>query len=211
MAAQQRAISEACRQRGWELVDVVRDDGVSGKDLNRPGVQNALKRVAVGEVDGLVTSRLDRLSRSLVDAAHLLAWFDRAGAALVAVDLGIDTSTASGRLVASVMASVAEWERTVISSRTREAAAVRRSRGSKMGREGVRDQRPEIAARIAAERAAGRTWQAIADGLNADGVSTVRGGTRWRVSSVQSAAGYVRPAAPPAASALPALPRRRLR
>jgi DNA invertase Pin-like site-specific DNA recombinase len=208
LTAQERAIRDACRQRGWQLVEVLRDDGASGKDLNRPGIQEALRRIAAGDARGLVTAKLDRLSRSLVDAAHLLAWFDRANAALVAVDLGIDTSTTSGRLVASVMAAVAEWERSTISARTRDAAAVRRAAGGRMGRPSVRDTRPDIAARIAAGRAAGLTWQAIADQLNRDAVPTVRGGSEWRVSSVQSAAGYIRPPSAAVPATLPAISRR---
>jgi DNA invertase Pin-like site-specific DNA recombinase len=211
LAAQERSIRQACEQRGWTLVDVIHDDGASGKDLGRPGVRAALQQVADGEVSALVTSRLDRLTRSLVDAASLLAWFDEAGAALVAVDLGIDTSTPSGRLVASVMASVAQWERETIAARTKDAAAVRRERGDRMGRPGVRDTNPGLADRIASARGAGRTWQSIADELNADGIPTVRQGSCWRVSSVQTAAGYVRPSGTHrvTATALPGIPRRR--
>lgn len=90
------------------------------------------------------------------------------------------------------MAGVAEWEREQISSRTLDAAAEPHAAGKKMGRAGVRDTNPEFAERIRSERAAGSTWQAIADRLDADGVPTVRGGSQWRVSAVQSAAGYVR-------------------
>jgi hypothetical protein len=68
---------------------------------------------------------------------------------------------------------------------------------------------PDVAARIRLERDAGATWQAIADGLNDDDVPTVRGGTHWRVSSVQAAAGYVRPPAQPKRVNLPDVPRRR--
>jgi hypothetical protein len=70
---------------------------------------------------------------------------------------------------------------------------------------------PEIAARIDRQRREGATWQAIADALTAEGVPTVRGGTRWRVSAVQSAAGYVRPPARAKRVDLPDAPRRRSR
>jgi len=59
------------------------------------------------------------------------------------------------------------------------------------------------------QREAGWTYQAIADGLNADGVPTVRGGTLWRPSAVQAAAGYVRRAAPRKAPELPEVKRKR--
>lgn len=209
LAAQEQAVRAECERRGWELVNLVRDEGASGKSLDRPGVQSVLARLAAGEAEGLVVAKLDRLTRSLADLVHLLDWSDRVRVFLAALDLGLDTSTPSGRLVASVMASVGEWERSVIAQRTRDAASVRRERGERMGRAGVRDSAPQVAERIARLRAAGSTWQAIADGLNADGVPTVRGGSAWRVSAVQSAAGYVRPAARARRVELPEPVRRR--
>lgn len=209
LAAQEGAIRAHCERSGWDLVDVVHDDGASAKDLQRPGLRLALERIAAGEATGLVASRLDRLSRSVVDFASLMAWCDDAGCSLVAIDMGIDTSSAAGRLVASVVAAVAAWERESIAQRTRDAASVRRAQGGVMGLPGVRDTRPEIAARIVEERLAGRSLRAIADGLNADQIPTIRGGKVWRDSSVQSAAGYIRPPSARRASELPALPRRR--
>ena len=209
LAAQEAAIRHHCERNGWELVDLVHDDGVSAKDLKRPGLRHALERIASGEVAGLVAAKLDRLSRSVVDFATLMTWMDDAGASLVALDMGIDTSTAAGRLVANVMAAVAEWERDTIAARTRDAAAVRRTQGGVMGLPGVRDSRPDLAYRIALERQAGSTWQAIADRLNAERVPTIRDGALWRVSAVQSAAGYLRPPRARQNADLPALPRRR--
>lgn len=207
--AQRSAIHAAAEREGWNLVDVIVDEGRSAKSLDRPGLLEAVERVARGEANTIAVSKLDRLTRSLVGLADLLEWGERVGAGIVALDLGLDTSTSTGRLIARVMASVGEWEREQISDRTRAAAEVRRSRGQQMGREGVRDTRPEIAARIARERAAGRTWQAIADGLNADGVPTVRGGAAWRVSAVQAAGGYRRPTARSKRVELPSPSRRR--
>lgn len=209
IAAQEATIRDYCQRNGVALVGIVRDEGLSGKDMTRPGLAALLERLVAGEASGLIAAKLDRLSRSTMDFANLMAWADRGGFALVAVDLGIDTTTAAGRLVATVMAAVAQWEREAISTRTLEAAAVKRGRGENMGRPGVRDTSPALTARIFAERAAGSTWQRIADRLNAEGVPTIRGGIEWRVSAVQSAAGYVRPPARAKSTALPELPRRR--
>lgn len=191
-------------------LDVI-DEAESAKDLNRPGIRDVLQRLANGEADALVVSKLDRLTRSTLDLAELLVWADRTGIRLIVKDLGVDTSTATGRLVAGIMGQVAEWEREQIAARTRDAAAERRKLGLKMGREGVRDTNPDLAIRIERERASGATWQAIADGLNRDKIATVRGGAEWRVSSVQSAAGYVRPAARARRVDLPEPSRRRAR
>jgi DNA invertase Pin-like site-specific DNA recombinase len=189
--AQEAAIRDECQRRGWRLLGVMRDEGASGKSLDRPGLREALERIASGESGGLIAHKLDRLSRSVVDFGTLLDWFTDAGATLVALDLGLDTSTPGGRLVANVFASVAEWERDVIGARTREGLAVARARGKAISRAAVADQ-PKLLKRIARMREQGMTLQAIADELNRDGEPTLRGGSEWRPSSVQVAAGYRR-------------------
>jgi len=191
LAAQEAAIRTECDRRGWTLVAILRDEGGSGKSLDRPGLSSALQRIAAGEAAGLVASKLDRLSRSVVDFGTLLEWFTDAAATLVALDLGIDTGTPGGRLVANVFASVAEWERETIAARTRDGLAAVRATGRPISRPAVADL-PELRERIAAMRAEGRTLQSIADTLNAEGIPTPRGGAEWRPSSVQNAAGYKR-------------------
>ncbi len=211
IAAQVAAIEDAAARHGWEMIEIVRDEGASGKDLDRPGLRRALESIARGEADGVAAAKLDRVSRSLVDVARLLDWFTRAEAALVALDVGLDTSTPAGRLVANVMASVGQWERETIAARTADALAARSREGKAVSRPAVSVTTPAVAERIRGERTAGRTWQAIADGLNADGTPTVRGGALWRVSAVQAAAGYRRPPAQPKPADLPVLRRRRSR
>jgi len=191
LAAQEAAIGEECERRGWTLLEVVRDEGESGKSLDRPGLTRALDRIARGDAAALVAAKLDRLSRSVVDFGTLLDWFSDAEATLLALDLGIDTSTPGGRLVANVFASVAEWERDTIAARTREGLAARRAAGKPISRPAVAD-RPELRERIAAMRAKEHTLQAIADTFNADGIATLRGAAEWRPSSIQAAAGYRR-------------------
>jgi DNA invertase Pin-like site-specific DNA recombinase len=78
---------------------------------------------------GLVVTKLDRLSRSVVDFRHLLEWFSEADATLIALDLGIDTSSPGERPVANVFASVAELEREVIGARTRKGLQAARGQG----------------------------------------------------------------------------------
>ena len=106
---------------------------------------------------------------------------ERQGWALVVIDLGCDTSTASGRMVANLMATIGQWEREIIGERTSAALAVKKSQGQRLGRPvSLPD---AVRYRIARERVTGSTWQAIADGLNADSVPTAKGG-QWRVSTV---------------------------
>jgi DNA invertase Pin-like site-specific DNA recombinase len=186
--AQETAIRERCGASGWALIDVLRDEGESGRSLDRPGLHAALVAIAAGQADGLVVAKLDRLSRSVVDFGTLLDWFTDAGARLVALDVGIDTSTPGGKLIANVFASVAEWERETIAVRTRAGLKEARAQGNPTGRPAIAD-RPKLEARIKRMRSRGMTLQAIADKLNAENVPTLRGGSRWRPSAIQATAG----------------------
>lgn len=189
--AQEATIREACEVRGWLLTEFFREKGQSAKSLDRPILRQALERIAAGDATGLVVAKLDRLTRSVGDFAALLDWFSNAEATLLALDLGIDTSTPGGRLVANVFASVAEWEREVIGARTKEGLAAARAAGGPISRPSVKDD-PKLEQRIRRMRGRGMTLQGIADRLNADGVPTRRGGQLWRPSSVQNAAGHHR-------------------
>jgi DNA invertase Pin-like site-specific DNA recombinase len=186
-----REIEAACERSGWELAEVV-TDRESGRGLERPGLAYALGQIAEGKARGLVVNDLRRLSRSIVDLGALTQWFRDAGAGLVALDLGVDTSTPGGHEVAATLITLGDWERERIARRTRSGIAEVKASGRPTGRPKVSD-RPDLVQRITAMRAASMTLQAIADQLNAEGVPTLRGGAMWRPSSVQAALGYRRP------------------
>jgi DNA invertase Pin-like site-specific DNA recombinase len=186
-----REIEAACESARWELAEVV-TDRESGRGLERPGLAYALSQIAEGKARGLVVNDLRRLSRSIVDLGALMQWFRDAGAGLVALDLGVDTSTPGGYEVAATLITLGDWERERIARRTRSGLAEVRASGRPTGRPSVSD-RPDLVERITALRAANMTLQAIADQLNAEGVPTLRGGAMWRPSSVQAALGYRRP------------------
>ncbi|MGO9903471.1 MAG: recombinase family protein [Solirubrobacteraceae bacterium] len=126
--AQRAELKRAGEYAGWRIVATIVDEGASGKDLERPGLERALALIAAGKADGLAVSKLDRLSRSVIDAGQLAQWFTDAGGRLVALDLNIDTSTPSGLMVLHVLASVAQWERETIAARTRAGLAALRAR-----------------------------------------------------------------------------------
>jgi Resolvase, N terminal domain/Recombinase len=128
-------------------------------------------------------AKLDRLSRSLVDFAALLAEARAGSWNLVALDSGW-TSRPSGEFLANIMASAAQWERRLIGLRTKEALAVRRREGVRLGRPATIT--PRLARRIRSLRTRGHTLQAISDRLNAEGVPTPRGGASWRPSSLRA-------------------------
>jgi len=197
------AIGEACDQAGWQLVDVV-TDRETGRGLERPGLTYALRQIADGRARGLVVSDLRRLSRSIIDLGALMEWFRDADAALVALDLGVDTSTPVGRELAATLITLGGWERERIARRTRSGLAGVRAQGGATSRPSVAD-RPELTERIIAMRSNGMTLQAISDQLNAEQVPTLRGGVMWRPSSVQAALGYRRPGSRSPRDQLPSL------
>ena len=132
--AQRAAISDECRRRGWELVEVFEDAGASGKSMvGRPALQEALDAVRSHAAGALVVAKLDRLSRSLLDFAALMEDARKEGWALVILDLGVDTTTPSGEMIANVMATFAQFERRLIGQRTKERVSDQETAGSSTG------------------------------------------------------------------------------
>jgi len=109
MGASDRAIAHVCERGGWRLVDIVRDREGSLLD-EQSGISRALDRITAGEASALVVSDARLLGRSL-DLAEVLRRLDDVDAALVAVDLGLDTSTPQGRRVASALVTMSGWGR----------------------------------------------------------------------------------------------------
>lgn len=183
LEAQRSAIRAECSRRGWQLLRI-EEDVLSGKSLNRPGLTRALEACRSGEAAGVVVAKVDRLSRSLVHFATLLEEAQARGFYVVALDIGVDMSTPAGELNANLMASVAQWERRIIGQRTRDALAVRRAQGVRLGRPPKIS--PQLAKRIRSMRTRGKTLQAICDQLNREDIPTPQGGRTWRPSSLQA-------------------------
>lgn len=180
LEAQRRAIAAACKRRGWRLLEVVEDAGLSAKDVKRPGIEEALRLLEIGDAKALVAAKLDRLSRSLGDLTALIASAQKQGWALVALDCALETTTPAG--MATLLAGFAPFERRLISQRTREALALKRAQGVRLGRPATMSQ--YAIDRIRRERAAGNSLAAIANGLNADRIPTAQGGRRWYPATI---------------------------
>jgi DNA invertase Pin-like site-specific DNA recombinase len=119
LTAQRTAIRHEVERRGWTLVATHTDAGLSGKTMERTGLLSALVDVRSARVGTLMVAKLDRLSRSLVDFAGVMADATERRWNLVELDLGIDLSTPAGEFMASVMAASAAWERRIIGQRTK--------------------------------------------------------------------------------------------
>lgn len=184
LADQQAVVEAEAGRRGWNNLLLLVDHGYSAKNLSRPGIAQALELLRTKQAGTLVVSKLDRLSRSLMDFAGLMERARREGWELVVLDLGVDTSTPSGEMMASIMATFAQYERRLIGQRTSAALQQLKRQGVRLGRP---TQTPtDVRSRIVSERAEGKTLQAIADGLNDDQVPTVRGGSKWYPSTVKA-------------------------
>jgi DNA invertase Pin-like site-specific DNA recombinase len=135
--AQAEKIRAYCTAKGWELCDLVRDEGISAKNLNRPGLQSILeqipKRNGKRGFDGLVVCKLDRLTRSVGDLGYLNKLFDKNRVSFISIQENVDTSTASGKLFHHIIASLSEWERGVIAERTKDALRHLRTKGKRTG------------------------------------------------------------------------------
>jgi DNA invertase Pin-like site-specific DNA recombinase len=206
---QASTIARECKRRGLHLIEVVGErEPVTGKGLSRPGLTYALDRINCGDAKGLVVAELSRITYSAAELGTIMEWFASSSVRLVAAAPGFDTESEDGRLAAQMLIEVSRWERVRLSERTRNGLQAARRSGKSTGRRAVTDD-PGLSERITAMRAQGMTLQAIADRLNEEGVPTVRGGAKWRHSSVQAAAGYRRSNRPLPGALLALTPHRR--
>ncbi|WP_308491296.1 recombinase family protein [Microbacterium terrisoli] len=183
LQAQRDTIRAYADRHGWDIAWYA-DEGLSAKSLDRPQLQAALQRLHTSpkkrDVDGLVVAKLDRLSRSVPDFAGVLELARARKWSLVAIDLGVDTSTPTGELVANVMMSVAQWERRIIGERTSAAMQAAKRRGQTFG---VASALPAATgARLLALRKQ-YTLAGTADRLNAEGLTTATG-QAWSANTV---------------------------
>jgi DNA invertase Pin-like site-specific DNA recombinase len=177
LRAQESAIRTECERRGAMLLTLHRDEGLSAATLDRPGLTNALEALDAGNGNVLMVSRIDRLSRNVRDVYDLMDRSRRMGWALVALDLGLDMTTPMGSAMAGVASVFGELERRLISQRTRDALAVKRTQGVTLGR--PRSVGEDARARITELRGSGLSWRAIAEAMTAEEWPTGHGASVW--------------------------------
>lgn len=205
--AQRAKLAAYCLAMDLELVAIEADEGVSAKTLRRPALQRALSTLEAGAADGLLVTKLDRLTRSVRDLGDLVErYFGGERWSLLSVGDSIDTKTAAGRLVLNVLTSVAQWEREATGERTRDALVEVKRQGGTLGAEALgwcrteetddagrrrvvrNDNEAETVARIVALRGEGLSLRRIADTLTTEGRATKRGG-RWAAEQVRAVLG----------------------
>jgi len=121
-------------QAGWTCLPGRFDDGgYTGSNLDRPALQRLVAAIQAGDIDCVVTHRVDRLSRSLLDFARLMEAFEQHHVAFVSVTQHFNSATSMGRLVLNVLLSFAQFERELIAERTRDKMAAARRKGKWSG------------------------------------------------------------------------------
>jgi site-specific DNA recombinase len=119
---------------GWTCLPERYDDGgFTGGNMDRPALRRLLADIEAGKVDCVVVYKVDRLSRSLLDFARLMEVFDRQKVAFVSVTQQFNTATSMGRLILNVLLSFAQFEREIISERTRDKMSASRRKGKYTG------------------------------------------------------------------------------
>ncbi|MEK4206440.1 recombinase family protein [Paenibacillus sp. FSL R10-2788] len=118
---QQERLKAYCRAMGWtEQVQLFIDDGYSAKNLDRPELKRLLQAVKSGNVSRIMVTKLDRMSRRLLDLLNLIDMFQNCEVSFVSISESFDTNTPSGRLTLQVLGAVAEFERERIRERVFE-------------------------------------------------------------------------------------------
>jgi len=133
MDAQREACEDFIKSRkeeGWQLYPERFDDAAfSGGNMDRPALQRLLALIRQGKVQVVVAYKYDRLSRNMKDFVKILDLFDKHGAAFVSVTQQFDTSTSIGRMFQTMLMGFAQFERELVSERTRDKRAAMVQKG----------------------------------------------------------------------------------
>jgi len=178
-----------------ELTEIIADEGISGKTLERDGLKKAIKILKDKKAEGMVIAKLDRLTRNVADLGTLVSTvFDKAE--LYSVSEQINTKNAAGRLVLNVLVSVAQWERETICERTKDALQAKKARGEKTGgnipfgfdevngKLVKNEEEQAIIDEIKNLKNKGLSLRKIAEALNGRGIAT-KNGKAWTAVQIQ--------------------------
>lgn len=175
---QLRELREYCERREWTRAGEYTDIGISGSKERRPELNRLMADAKRRKFDAVLVYRYDRFARSLRQLVNALAEFDALGIHFVSLHEAVDTSTANGRLIFGIFASIAEFERELIRGRVRSGLAAAKARGARLGRPRVRvDVR-----RVAVLRESGHSWPTIARELGISVGTAFQAGQRLSIN-----------------------------
>ena len=196
LAAQEADVHRHAEYRGWGLVNIYREEGVSGYERERPALQRLLADAKKGAFGVVIFPSIDRAARSVRDVIDIDAALRKAGVDLIFMREGIDTSTPTGELYRNIIAAVAQWEGRIIYERMSKGKRRKAAQGgyiggwlpygyhSEDGRVVVDKDRASVVIRIFQRRAHGASYRMIANELTRDGVPTAKE-SEWQVSTLR--------------------------
>jgi DNA invertase Pin-like site-specific DNA recombinase len=199
LEVQRQRIAAYCQMKGLNLAETFEDPGISaGKPLASRPAGSRLLAAAKKSKAVVVVAKLDRLFRSVADAASVIDDFDKKGIQLVSIGEGFDMTSPYGRAMAQMASVFAELERAMIRERTRSAMSVKRSRGERIsghapygwdfghgGRLVKNASEQEIIVQMKRMQAEGLSYRGIAVRLDEEGIRPKRG-KRWIHTTVKS-------------------------
>jgi site-specific DNA recombinase len=122
------------KNEGWVCIPTRYDDGgFTGGNMERPALQRLMADIEAGKIDCVIVYKVDRLSRSLLDFSRIIETFDNHGVSFVSVTQQFNTTSSMGRLTLNILLSFAQFEREIISERTRDKMSAARRKGKYVG------------------------------------------------------------------------------
>ena len=168
VSMQTRELRQFAEVRGWVIAGEYVDEGISGTKNRRPALDRLMSDAHKRKFDVVVCWRFDRFARSVSHLLRALENFNALGIAFVSLSENVDTTTPTGKMIFTVLAAVAELERSLIVERVQAGLRNARAKGKHLGRP-RRDVDPTAVRRL---RSQGASWRAIAQQLGV-GVGTL--------------------------------------
>lgn len=197
LEAQEHRLWKYAEANGLDVAEVIRDEGVSAsKPLEkRPGGARMLRLLKAGKASHVLAIRLDRLFRNTREALEVIERWDKQLVALHLLDMQVNTATSVGKMIFTVLSSVAQMEREILGERVSEVAQYKKSQRQRYtlrvygfdNADGTMVELPEelaVVKRMKRLREQGSTLKAIAEALMADGIPAPSG-KKWHAETVR--------------------------
>jgi DNA invertase Pin-like site-specific DNA recombinase len=154
-AAQESELKEFATNRGWDVVRIY-SDTISGTKDSRPGLNQLMADCHSRKIDVVLVWKFDRFARSVSHLLRALETFEELGVEFVSISEQVDTSTATGKMIFTVLGAVAALERSLIAERTKLGILNARKQGKRIGRPPIRKLTTAEMLEVRTDRASGR-------------------------------------------------------
>jgi site-specific DNA recombinase len=197
LSAQKEKIASFASLENLDLIEIIADEGLSGKDIKRPGLQRLIDLVRGQEAEAVIVYKLDRLSRKTRDLLFLIEeTFEKGKTRFFSISEKVDTESALGMFFFTLMGALAQMERQLIAERTKMALTHKKEKGEYLGHvpygflldeEGKlvkNEEEQKTIQKMKRWKKEGKSYRQIAHRLNEMGLKTRKRGKIWFDSSV---------------------------